>query len=343
VTHDAAPDATPDRTADALDTWRPRPPADDALAYDPSDPSDEDLRTLDSLLGQIGELRLSLAADMGLLASAVELEAYDIATEVVDGERDDLAAFAGRTTATLAAAAATGPAARRPWTRSLRAAVPLTPALAAAAALIGVLAGVVPTPVVPPSDRTPATSAAASSYAELHRLQAHGASARALRQAAHGLHAEVARVMALAGEDPAAAEVALRLLAREVTGLDDDEQRADLRSVLAESQRLIAALQSAVTGVRAGLPAPEAVGIAVPVRDVAATPLPAPSAPGAVSDASTDSQSAETAGTTSPTTKPESSPSATPTAGTPSPTPSPGLLPKAPSNSSTSLLPKGEG
>lgn len=240
MTHDA-----PDSELARLLAWRPRQPAD---AAGPAE--------LASLLEDLGSLRLSLSADMGLLASAVEMKAYDIAAEVVEGERHDLAAFGARAGARLEAAAADEPAetdgpaergtgARR--SRRLRALVPAAPALVAAAALVGVLAGIAPGGTAPPSGTT-SLDAAAASYAQLYRLHERGASESTLLAASYGLHAEVARVMALASSDPQRAEAALRLLASEVTSVEDDDERADLRAVLAESQRLLAVLEAAVAG-----------------------------------------------------------------------------------------------
>lgn len=234
MTHDA-----PDSELARLLAWRPRQPAD---AAGPAE--------LASLLEELSSLRLSLSADMGLIASAVEMQAYDIAAEVVEGERHDLAAFGARAGAHLEAAAADEPAdrataARR--SRRLRALVPAAPGLVAAAALVGVLAGIAPAGSAPPSGPT-SLDAAAASYAQLYRLHERGASESTLRAASYGLHAEVARVMALASSDPQGAEAALRLLASEVTSVEDDDERADLRAVLAESQRLLAVLEAAVAG-----------------------------------------------------------------------------------------------
>jgi hypothetical protein len=55
-----------------------------------------DADALAALLGDLGAWRLSLSADMGSLASAVELQATGVVDQVVDGARADLAAFAER-------------------------------------------------------------------------------------------------------------------------------------------------------------------------------------------------------------------------------------------------------
>lgn len=214
-----------------------------------------------AVLAQLGALRLRLSADLGVVASAVELEEHAIAVDVLDGVCADLTGFAAGLAVPVAAAVP--PVPRR---RLLRTALPAAPALAAAAALVAVLAGVLPArgPVAPAT--TPAPDAAAASYAELFRLHERGAPEAALRAGAHELHAEVARVMAAAWADPAGAEAALQQLAAEAGQLEDADQRADLRSVLAESQRLLA-------GVR------DVLAAAAPVLPPAPLPLPSPVLP----------------------------------------------------------------
>jgi hypothetical protein len=266
-----AHDATESDLARLL-AWRPRPPSD----VEPPPTARPDAATVGALLDDLSELRLGLSTDMGLLASAVEMQAYDIAGEVVDGGREDLGAFASRATARLRPDPAGGAIPPRRRSRLLRSALPIAPALAAAAALVGVLAGLAPTSSTPPAGPT-SLDAAAASYAELYRLHERGAAESTLRRAAHGLHAEVARVMALAASDPAAAEQALRLLATEVTVVEDDDQRADLRSVLAESQRLLAVLEAAVAGVSAVSEGDVGQGPAQVVPTPHLLPTPAPS------------------------------------------------------------------
>jgi hypothetical protein len=63
-----------------------------------------DAAALGALLDDLRRLRLGLTADMGVLAASVELRAFAIAREVVDGERQDLAAFADRAGTRLTAA-----------------------------------------------------------------------------------------------------------------------------------------------------------------------------------------------------------------------------------------------
>jgi hypothetical protein len=237
MTHDATPDAA------RLRGWSPRRPADD------TPDADEAADRIILLLDDLTRTRLGLSADLGVLASAVELRAFDVADEVVDGTRADLQALADRLAERADASGDPCPVVplRRPRRRVLRAALPAAPALAAAAALVGVLAGLTPAPRPAEPTGPVQVDAAAASYAELYRLHERGVGGQALQDAARALHAEVARVMALAASDPAAAEAALRELLGAVTAVADEDLRADLRSVLAESQRLLAALEAAVS------------------------------------------------------------------------------------------------
>lgn len=287
-----AHDAARHRPSSRLRTWLPRRPAGgervvahpDGTADRPLDPTsapdvaptpepaNPGLPEFSALLADIDELRLMLSADLGLAASAVEVGAYDIAVDVLDGDRHDLAEFTERSVARLTGGApdesaqpadeATVPVAfgmdvgaegepeadPAPAAHRLRRMLPVAPALAAAAAVIGLLAGVVPNPTTgSPGAATPMTNAAAASYAQLFRLHESGAPADRLRAAHRALHVEVARIAATAADDPQAAAQALRLLELEVQVLDSSEHRAELSDAMEESRRLVAVLRAMVS------------------------------------------------------------------------------------------------
>lgn len=327
MTHDATHDEL------RLLRWRPRPPADAA------DPGPDPVQ-MGALLDDIGALRLSLSVDMDVLASAVELRAYDVAAEVVDGDRADLAAFRDRASARLSSVAGTpAPPApvRRGVVRVLRAALPAAPALAAAAALVGVLAGLAPGPRTATPD---SFGPASAGFAELFGLQDASTTASG-QDAAAALREELVRVMALAMHDPQAAARALAPLSARVEQVEDEGERAALRDALAEVARLLAALDArlelgtvtaavddAVTAVggaeaAAGLGGSPAAG---PVRAPSATPSPEPSESGPEEESG--------GGTTgSPEPEPEPTPSPTPEAGVPD------VLQGGAANGSTGVLP----
>lgn len=301
---------------------------------------------LSALLGEIDTLRLALSADLGLAASAVEVGAFDVARDVIRGGQHDVAGFSVRAEQLLAprepaadgAAPAGAPveapaepevvplAPRRPARRLAL----LAPALTAAAALVGLLAGVVPSPGAPFSGGAAMTNAAHDSYAELWRLHDGGASSSRLAQAARDLHAEVARLVALAADDPASAEQALRLLELELALLDDPQHGGALGPERAASQRLLARLREAlgrtpVDDVLAKAPPVRTAPAAVPplvVVPLPEAPVSAPELPRLRSAESSPSSSPAPAGEPTPAPEPASAPSpASQPAEEPTPTP----------------------
>ena len=117
-----------------------------------------DAAAVGAVLDQLGALRLRLSADLGVVASAVELGEHAIAAEVLDGVRDDLAGFV----AAAGAEARPGQAGASAARRVLRAALPAAPALAAAAALVAVLAVVLPAREPGAAASSPAASSSLS-------------------------------------------------------------------------------------------------------------------------------------------------------------------------------------
>lgn len=284
MTHDAAQDGAIAR----LRSWRPRrpvePPA-DPPAVCPYSRAPE----ISALLADLDTLRLGLSTDLGMAASAVEAGVYDVARDVVDGGRHDLAAFAARAERHLRVPEAdVGDAGLvlplAPRRRGRRLAV-LGPALTAAAAVVGLLTGVVPNDSGSAGPRPSVMSEAAASYAELWRLHEQGAPPAQLREVARQLHAEMARLVAVASADPATAAQALRLLELEVRVLGDPQHGGALDAELAESQRLVAALRRAALAAGAGdlltsLPQPDELpSVPLPQAVPEAAPEAAPSAP----------------------------------------------------------------
>jgi hypothetical protein len=235
---------------------------------------------LQALLRDLDELRLSLATDLTLAAAAVEAGSPELASAVIGSDRAELEAFAQRALRHLEQAeraAAVVPRARR---RALLAAV--TPLLATAAAVLGVLAGVVPT-----GGPQPATDGgtAMASYQEVTRLTRDGAEAAQVARAAARLHEELAAIVAAASADPAAAQEALALLEAEARVLDGSVDRDKLSGVIAEARQLVARLRAALpvdVPVRTPrVPSPTAApnDIVVPVEVRSAPALPAPPPP----------------------------------------------------------------
>lgn len=233
------------------------------------------------LLGELRDLRLGLAADLGLVASAVELDAPDIAAQVVDGRRADLAELSERLLSR------TGPGRlRRPGRLG-----PAAPALAAAAALVTVLLGLLPVLDGADPDRA-RTPAAVTTDAPADRPSAPAATSTATAGSAHArsLELEIVRIVRTAPADPLWAQDALGRVAAQIPTVGDPQQRDDLTALLRAAQRQVAALQEQGAGRVApppALPPAPALGPAVPspgpaagVPAVPAAPPPASPSPG---------------------------------------------------------------
>lgn len=293
---------------------------------------------LAALLGEIDALRTTLETDLSLAAAALEAGADDLAGELVDGDRSELRAFSARAAAHLialdAAAAATPapvptpvaalPRRRRP--RLLQAA----PLLAAAAALLGFAAGVVPDRGVASQPATTLTSAAQASY-ELNRLASLGATDEALRQAAEELNAELSALVAQASGDPAAAAQALVLLDSTDDVLTRSNDTGLLRGVLAEARALRARLQGALPA--AALPPAPVPQLEAPVLTLrerrASEPTRRP-APSSTTEGSSAEQPAAPSAAAAPSPTPEPRPEPTPAAPSSEPTAAPTQQPTEP-------------
>lgn len=214
---------------------------------------------LTALLVDLDALRLILATDLELAASAVDAGVPALAAEALQADREELACFERRSLHRLAAPpsdAAGAPAAPAPARlgrpsprrdRARRRLLPAAPALAAAA-LIGILGALLPA-VDGLRDRVTVPAGAATSYATLARLRADGAGPADLRAAALELHAQVQRLLPAVTDNPAAAREALSLLELEAALLGGTEHRGQLDEVLAESLRLWRLLHAALARV----------------------------------------------------------------------------------------------
>lgn len=204
---------------------------------------------LNSLLGDIDALRLTLQTDLSLAAAALEGGAPDLAADLVNGDLAEVRAFAARAAGHLARLdQPVLPADEIPVAVPLRRRRILSgaPLMAAAAALIGFVA-FVPSRggAVPETTMTSMTSATIASY-ELDRLAAEGAPDELLRQAAQELNAELAVLISQAGDDPAAAQQAMLLLEKTSDVLARQGDSGVLRTVMAETRALRARLREAL-------------------------------------------------------------------------------------------------
>ncbi|HVE74171.1 MAG TPA: hypothetical protein VNA30_03645 [Mycobacteriales bacterium] len=297
----ALPTITP--TPDALPTDVPPPVlgavGDPSLAREPE---------LLALLREVDQLRTSLRSDLTLAATAAQAGEGEMAQWLVRTDEDAVHTFEERALGHLAAMDSKPGAVSERRTRRLRRMLPAAPMVAAAAAVLGILAGVVPNNGVSSPPAVTDVSAAMASYGELHRLALDGAHPNEMAEAAEQLHEDLAPLLAQAKGDPAAAQQALAMLQGEQAVLvAGGSTSLQVQAVLREARALVATL-------RAGLP----------------TRRLAPGAPRTGLELSTQNEQRSTA-------KPKPKPSATPKPKPASPKPSASAKPSAsPSSSSSS-------
>jgi hypothetical protein len=269
---------------------------------------------LEALLRDVDALRLGLETDLTLAASAVEAGEPGIAADILGADRDALARFEASALDHLGALEAAEPVTadadrRRSWLPAH------SGSLLVAAAMVGVLAGVVPQAI----SRHPEPSTSVAANASLERLQqlVLDGNATEIRAASAELHEQLASVVALAGTNPAAAQNALILLTYEQTAISHSADRGVLGDVLRQSEALETAIRDALPP-RVRVSVPPVVPV-LPTPDAgqaaaAQSPSPAPKASATPKATSSPKASA------SPSAGPSSSPSPSPQ-GYPLPTP----------------------
>jgi hypothetical protein len=171
---------------------------------------------LEDILQDVRDLRLTLAADLRAAAAATEDGATQVASDIVEGDREEIAKFrrlAEMRMARLQRLAVAEPEAPR-WRRRVAFALPAVPLVGAMAVSAAAVTGVLPVPGA--HNPHPAVVSAAPSSpvsTSLQELQAvvddQAASARDVIAAARALHRQLAAMIAGTSNDPArAAEVA---------------------------------------------------------------------------------------------------------------------------------------
>jgi len=287
-------------------------------------------RVLDELLGEVRELRLTFVTDLSTAAGAVEAGATDVAADILDADRAELARFfrvADDRLRELERAATRHPdgepvadvvalptrsrsAARRRIAVTLPA-IPLVGALTmAAAAATGLL------PIPGTTSHTPAQHITSASSVESNALRQFATvvnsdpSAQQVIAAADKLHRQIVALMATSNGDPAQANAIAQLLQAE-RDLLLSKQPPGAQTVLAATSTLITQLKGHTTAT---------------ITPAIVTPKPAYVAPQPTSSptAKTSPTPTKTA-KTSPTPTHSTSPSPTPTSSSSS---SPGPLGK---------------
>lgn len=249
------------------------------------------VEALDALLREVDDLRLTLETDLTLAASAVESGEPGIAADILGADRTALHAFEEHALDHLNEL--DSPRRARAWAH-LHAAP-----IVAAAALVGVMVGVVPQTLGPGAEPSPHSVAAADTLGRLQE-SAESGDADDVRAASVQLHRQLAGILANVDADPAAARNALLLLTYEQSAIVRSGDSGALADVLRQSRALAAAIVAAL---------PASQRRSVPELFVAPEPSSSPAAKPTPSAKPAQKPSASPAATASP--SPTSSPSPT--------------------------------
>jgi hypothetical protein len=225
------------------------------------------------LLRDVSTLRLTLDTDLTVAAAAAEADRVDVAAEIVDFDRHEIAAFSERATDRLREPAAheAQPVAGSPRARIRhRVALAAAPAMLAAAAFIAVVS-INGSGTGNPANHAVVQPRLMASYSRLTELARSNKDPAALVAVGHELNDSLAQLIAAAAHDPAKARQALRILEAEQQVLTVHHPTG-ASVLLAQARVLFRELQAA---------APEVVGVpeqpASRPSTAAAAPAPQPS------------------------------------------------------------------
>jgi hypothetical protein len=194
-------------------------------------------------------LRLTLVADLSAAAAAVEDSSEQVAADIVDGDRRELAAFLRRTTTRLQglpdAAAATGTVTVPPastWRRRALISLPAVPLVGALAMSAAAAAGLLPLPTQSHHHaRVLSERPVSSTFRQFETVLDGDPSASQVFAAATALHQQIAAMLATAPQTPGGVTEAAHLLQLE-QALLLRKQPPGSKLVLAQSRKLAARL-----------------------------------------------------------------------------------------------------
>ncbi len=257
------------------------------------------------LLEEMHDLRMTLATDLSVAAGAADAGADDVARDIIEADRAELARFARVANIRLEGLDRPRPKApaRPAWRRRVAVALPVVPVVGAMALSAAAATGVLPVPgathhskapVVRADDRSPATT-----FQQLVDVLDSDPSASQVIAAASKLHRQLRSLIATAPNDPdRAAEIAQLLRMEQSLLLRTQPPGADV--VLDATRKLAARLVTVV-------PDPKAKPTFVPTNpprserpDRDAVPSPS---------ASPDAKAPSPKASANPTKKPDPSPS----------------------------------
>jgi hypothetical protein len=180
-----------------------------------------DSRPLEDLLGEMHDLRMTLAVDLTAAAGAADAGADGVARDITDADREELARFARVANINLERMTRSVRPEPSPWRRRLVTALPVVPVVGAmalsAAAATGALqlpgtgqAHAPQTAVVQGADAVPMTT-----YNQLVKVLDSDPSASQVIAAASKLHKQLSQLLAISTDNPTQAEEVARLLRME--------------------------------------------------------------------------------------------------------------------------------
>ena len=218
---------------------RSRKRTDPALAY-----------PLEELVENLHDLRLTLAADLTAAAGAADAGAGEVARDIIEADRQELARFAR--VANLNLERMNGPARPEPspWRRRLVTALPVVPVVSAMALSAAAATGVLHLPGTGQSHAPQAAvvqgadAAPMSTYNQLVKVLDSDPSASQVIAAASKLHKQLSQLLAISTGNPSQTEEVARLLRME-QNLLLREQPPGASIVLDASRKLAAQLVSA--------------------------------------------------------------------------------------------------
>lgn len=247
---------------------------------------------LETLLSDMHDLRMTLAADLTAAAGAADAGADDVARDIIEADRVELARFARVANIRLERLEHPLPAQREeraPWRRRVAVALPVVPVVGAMALSAAAATGVLPIPgathppkqaVVRADDRSPVTTFKAL----VSVLNGDHPSASQVRQAAIKLHRQLRELIANSPNDPSKAAEIAHLLSMEQSLLLQ-KQPPGVSDLLNATRKLAARLVTAAPDIHSPSLAPSFVPTAPthshkPQRhDVSPSPSAKPTAP----------------------------------------------------------------
>ena len=262
--------------------------------------------TIEHLLDDMRELRLTFVADLSAAAAAVEADSERVAAEIVESDRLELMAFLRRSNARLDGTPVPVADVRAKqsatWRRRVAISLPAVPLVGALAMSAAAAAGLLPLPTHHGSPHARVLSEGqapvSTTFKQFETVLAGDPSASQVVAAASALHQQIAALIANAPSNPDGVNEVARLLQLE-QALLIRKQPPGTRLVLAQSRKLAAQLLT-VSAHTTARPTPASV------------PATASSTPHKTSPKPTSSPSASTKPSTKPSSTPTSSPSASP-------------------------------